>query len=85
MATPSKIPLLPMEGRKGRLRPSLYSACSRLYAANGVELLTQTGIPSLTHLRITGGPKMPSLFYPPADHCFPSTHPPEGLSFSPSF
>lgn len=46
-----------MEYRKVRLRPSLSSANYRLYAANGVEFLTQTGIPSLTHLRITGGPE----------------------------
>lgn len=83
MATPSKIPLPPMEERKGRLRPSLSPAGSRLYAANGVELLTQTGIPSLTHLGITGGPQPPFLL--PTAHCFPSTHPPEGLSFSPTF
>lgn len=65
MATPSKIPLPPMEGKKGRLRPSLLSDCSRLYAANGVELLTQTVIPSLTHLGITGGPELPFLLYHP--------------------
>lgn len=77
-----------MEGRKGRLRPSLSSARSRLYAANGVELLTQKGIPSLTHLGITGGPEPLFLLYTPLSptaHYFPSTHPPEGLSFSPSF
>lgn len=62
MATPSKIPQTPMEGRKGRLHPLHSFAFSSLYRANGVELLTQTGIPSLTHLRITEVPEPPLLY-----------------------
>lgn len=84
MATSSKIPLLPMEGRKGRLHPLLSSAGSRLYTVSGVEFLTQTGIPSLTHLGITRGPEQSfllPLLGPPAAHCFSST-PLERFSFS---
>lgn len=87
MATSSKIPLSHMEERKGRLHPLLSSAGSRLYTANGVEFLTQTGIPSLTHLGITGGSERSFLLPPPgppAAHCFPST-PLERFSFSPTF
>lgn len=78
MATSSKIPLSPMEERKGRLRPLLSSADYRLYTANGVEFLTQTGIPSLTHPRITGGPEQPFLLYPPLSphSSLLSIHPP---------
>lgn len=74
MATSSKIPLSPIEERKGRLPPLLSSAGSRLSAANGVEFLTQTGIPSLTHLGITRGPEQPFLLIPlspPTAHCLP--------------
>lgn len=83
MATSSKIPLPPMEGRKGRLRPSLSSAGSRLYAANGVELLTWTGIPSLTHLGITRAPELPFLLYPPLSphSSLLSFHPPSPRGF----
>ena len=71
-------------GKKGSfLRPSLSSAGSHLYAANGVELLTQRRIPSLTYLGITRGPEPPFLPYPfLSPHSLPlSFHPPSQGAF----
>lgn len=78
MATSSKIPLSPMEERKGRLRPLLSTVDYGFYAANGVEFLTQTGIPSLTHLRITRDPVHPFVLEPLlcSHSCTLSIHPP---------